>query len=136
VRLETDRWPRSRIIKSKCINICIQQNKWYITYNKTCDCVIFFFYSRKPYPQKSYFVGPSKRVKPRLSQALTRDARPDSNSRPTVQISSPLPLRYVHWRPSERVIPSSLALIPRHLITTWNFIYIYIYIYNHLKSII
>ena len=32
--------------------------------------------------------------KPRLSQAFTRDARPDSNSRPAVQISSPLPSRY------------------------------------------
>jgi hypothetical protein len=36
--------------------------------------------------------------KPRLSQAFTRDARPDSNSRPAVQISSPLPSRYVPWR--------------------------------------
>jgi len=40
-------------------------------------------------------VGPGKGVKPRLSQALTRDARPDSNSRPAVQISNPLSSRYV-----------------------------------------
>jgi len=39
-------------------------------------------------------VGPGEGVKPRLSQALTRGARPDSNSRPAVQISNPLPSRY------------------------------------------
>jgi hypothetical protein len=47
--------------------------------------------------RKAYFVGLGERVKPRLSQALTRDARPDLNSRPAMQISSPLPLRYVFW---------------------------------------
>jgi hypothetical protein len=36
-------------------------------------------------------------LKLRLSQALTRGARPDSNSRPAVQISNPLPLRYAPW---------------------------------------
>jgi hypothetical protein len=54
----------------------------------------FFFDSRKPHPWKAYFVGPGERVKPRLFQALTRGTRPDSNSRPTVQISSPLPSRH------------------------------------------
>jgi len=48
---------------------------------------------------KTYFVGPNERVKPRLFQALTRGARPDSNSRPAVQISSTLPSRYTPWGP-------------------------------------
>ena len=42
-------------------------------------------------------MGLGERVKSRLSQALIRDARPDSNSRPAVQISSPLPSRYAFW---------------------------------------
>jgi len=42
-------------------------------------------------------VGPGKGVKPRLSQALTRGACPDSNSRPAMQISNPLPSRYAPW---------------------------------------
>jgi len=42
-------------------------------------------------------VGPDEGVKPQLSQALTRDARPDSNSRPAMQISNPLPSRYACW---------------------------------------
>jgi len=46
---------------------------------------------------KIYFVGSDERVKLRLSQTLTRDARPDSNSRPAVQILSLLPSRYVPW---------------------------------------
>jgi len=36
-------------------------------------------------------MGPDKGVKSRLSQAFTRGARLDSNSRPTMQISNPLP---------------------------------------------
>jgi len=40
-------------------------------------------------------MGSSERVKFQLSQALTRDARPDSNSRPAVQISNFLLLHYV-----------------------------------------
>jgi len=44
-------------------------------------------------------VGPGEGVKPRLSQALTRGARPDSNSRPAVQIPNPLPSRYAPWGP-------------------------------------
>jgi hypothetical protein len=43
--------------------------------------ILFFFLdSRKPTLQKAHFVGPDERVKPRLSQTLTRGARPDSNS--------------------------------------------------------
>jgi hypothetical protein len=57
--------------------------------------VNFFFWIRgNPTPRKAYFVGPGERVKPRLSQALTRGARPDSNWRPAVQISNPLSSRY------------------------------------------
>jgi hypothetical protein len=35
-------------------------------------------------------MGLGERVKPQLSQALIKGAHPDSNSRPAVQISSPL----------------------------------------------
>jgi hypothetical protein len=59
--------------------------------------IFFFLDLRKSHPRKVYFVSPGERIKPRLSQALTRGARRDSNSRPAVQISSPLPLRYVSW---------------------------------------
>jgi len=46
---------------------------------------IFFFWIRgNSILRKAHFVGSGERVKPRLSQALTRGARPDSNSRPTV----------------------------------------------------
>ena len=57
--------------------------------------IFFFFWIRgNPILQKTYFIGTDERVKPQMSQALTRDARPDSNSRPAVQISSALPSRY------------------------------------------
>jgi hypothetical protein len=58
---------------------------------------IFFLDSRKPHPPESALCGPGEQVKPRLFQALTRGAIPDSNSRPAVQISSPLPSRYTLW---------------------------------------
>ena len=51
----------------------------------------FFLDSRKPTFRKAHFVDPSEWVKLRLSQTLTRGTCPDSNSRFTVQISSPLP---------------------------------------------
>jgi hypothetical protein len=58
----------------------------------------FFFWIRGNLtPRKAHFVGPGEGVKPWLSQALTRGARPDSNSRPAVQISNPLPSRYAPW---------------------------------------
>ena len=58
----------------------------------------FFFWIRGNLTsRKAHFVGPGERVKPRLSQALTRGARPDSNTRPAVQISIPLPSRYAPW---------------------------------------
>jgi len=60
---------------------------------------IFFFWIRGNLtPRKAHFMGLGERVKPRLSQALTRGARTDSNSRPAVQISSPLTSRYAPWR--------------------------------------
>jgi len=59
---------------------------------------LFFFWIRgNPTPWKTHFVGSDERVKPRLSQALTRGARPDSNSRLPVQISNLLSSRYVPW---------------------------------------
>jgi len=54
----------------------------------------FFFGFKETPPSKNVLVSPGERLKPRLSQALTRDARPDSNSRPAVQISNPLSLRH------------------------------------------
>jgi hypothetical protein len=61
-------------------------------YNYTLFFDYFFFWIQgNPTPRKAHFVGSGERVKPRLSQALTRGARPDSNSRPAVQISNPLP---------------------------------------------
>jgi len=64
-----------------------------------CEPIIlnlnFFFGFEETSPsRKAHFVGLGEGVKPRLSQALTRGARPDSNSRPAVQISNPLPSRY------------------------------------------
>jgi hypothetical protein len=40
---------------------------------------LFFLFEETSPSRKAYFVGPGEGVKPRLSQALTRDARPDSN---------------------------------------------------------
>jgi len=59
----------------------------------------FFFGFEETSPsRKAHFVGPGEGVKPRLSQALTRGARPDLNSKPAVQISNPFPSRYAPWR--------------------------------------
>jgi len=61
--------------------------------------ISFFFIRENSILQKTHFVGLNERVKLRLSRALTRDARPDSNSRPVVHISSPLPSRYATSKP-------------------------------------
>jgi len=53
----------------------------------------FFGFEEASLSRKAHFVGSGEGVKPQLSQVLTRGARPDSNSRPAVQISNPLPLR-------------------------------------------
>jgi len=59
---------------------------------------LFFFWIRGNLtPRKAHFVGLGEGVKPRLSQALTIDARPNLNSRPAVQISNSLPSRYASW---------------------------------------
>jgi hypothetical protein len=93
---------QTSIKKTDLINACI--NPRYKTFDHSFSMLkqllvaIYFFWIRgNSIPRKAYFVGPSERVKLRLSQVLTRDARPDLNSRPAVQISSPLPLRYVPW---------------------------------------
>ena len=57
----------------------------------------FFFIGGNSIFWKAHFVGPGEWVKLRLSQALTRGARPDSNSRSAVQISSFLSSRYASW---------------------------------------
>jgi hypothetical protein len=61
--------------------------------------ILFFLIRGNPTSRKAHFLGPGERVKPRLSQALTRGARPNSNSRLAVQISSPLPSRHAPWGP-------------------------------------
>jgi hypothetical protein len=63
----------------------------------------FFFWTLTS--RKVYFVGSSKRVKSRLFQAFTRDARPDSNLRPAVQISNPLPSNPSCFRTSDYFFP-------------------------------
>jgi hypothetical protein len=44
----------------------------------------FFGFEETSPPRKAYFVGSGEEVKPRLSQALTRNTHPDSNSKPVV----------------------------------------------------
>jgi len=56
--------------------------------------IIIIWIRENSTPQKAHFVGSGERVKPRLSQALIKDALPDSNSRPAVQISNLLSSRY------------------------------------------
>jgi len=56
---------------------------------------IFFLFEETSFPRKIHFVDPGERVKPQ-SQALIRGARPDSNTRPAMQISNPLSSRYAH----------------------------------------
>jgi hypothetical protein len=55
--------------------------------------------------RKAHFVGPGEGVKPRLSQALTRDARLDSNSRPAVQISNPFAITLRPLRTTISTLP-------------------------------
>jgi hypothetical protein len=46
---------------------------------------------------KAHFVGPGERLKPRLSQALIKDAHPDSNLRSVVHISNSLSSHHTYW---------------------------------------
>ena len=57
--------------------------------------IAFFFWIRgNLIPRKAHFVRSGERVKPRLSQALTRDARLDLNSKPAMQILNSLSSRH------------------------------------------
>jgi len=51
---------------------------------------LFLFYSKKLHFPESALCE-FERVKPQLSQSFTRGAHPNSNSRPAVQTSNPLP---------------------------------------------
>jgi hypothetical protein len=90
--------PKSSNISS-VLRISLKKNNTFI-----------FFDSRKPYPRKAYFVSPGKRVKPRLFQALTKGTCPDSNSKPAVQISNPLPSRYARWKQEKQYIVHTWCL--------------------------
>ena len=79
------------------ISITLSFEKIAYIYIYICFDYFFFWIQGNPALRKAHFVGPGERVKSRLSQTLTRGARPDSNSRPTVQISSSLPSRYAPW---------------------------------------
>jgi hypothetical protein len=68
-----------------------------ITLHGNFLAIFFFWIQRNLTIWKAYFVGPGEEVKPRLSHALTRNARLDSNSRPAVQISNPLSSCYTSW---------------------------------------
>ena len=76
-----------------CCQIAINKSERkmkFCIFIQTC----FFFIRGNLTFRKVHFVGSGERVKPRLSQAFTRGACPDSNSRPAMQISSPLPSRH------------------------------------------
>jgi hypothetical protein len=59
-----------------------------IRHAKYIICILFLFIwiRGNPTPRKAHFMDPGEFVKLRLSQALIKSARPDSNSRPAVQI--------------------------------------------------
>jgi hypothetical protein len=85
----------------------------------------FFFWIREnPTSRKAHFVRPGEEVKSRLFQTLTRDACPDSNSRPAVHISSPLPSRYASWDNSHNSCLTKLYIHEHiyhmlHVATNW-----------------
>ena len=83
---------------------------FFVTRPKTCY-EIFFWIRGNPTSRKAHFVGPGERVKPRLSQTLTRGARPDSNSKPVVHISSPLSSPYAPWEPCYEICSHFIMLI-------------------------
>ena len=66
----------------------------YFRAKKHFENTIFFLIQGNSTSRKAHFVGSGERVKSRLSHALTRGARPDSNSRLTVQISISLSSRH------------------------------------------
>jgi len=85
----------TRLIHYEMLNLITILEHYMITAHRITH---FFFWIRGNLTsRKAHFVGPGEGVKPRLSQVLTKGARPDSNSRPAVQISNPLPSRYTSW---------------------------------------
>ena len=66
----------------------------YFRAKKHFENTIFFLIQGNSTSRKAHFVGSGERVKSRLSHGLTRGARPDSNSRLTVQISISLSSRH------------------------------------------
>ena len=69
--------------------------------------IFFFFWIRE---KKVYFMGPNKQVKSRLSQALIKNACPNSNSRPTMQISKLLLSRYAPYKWSSKLNNNKIQL--------------------------
>jgi len=108
VHLKSNKLRTSRHLASVCKNWNKNKNSYLLglflrqiigisCWKKSRCCITFFFFfwiQGNPTSRKVHFVGSGERVKPRLSQTLTRSACPDSNSRPAVQISSPLSSRY------------------------------------------
>jgi len=66
----------------------------YFRAKKHFENTIFFLIQGNSTSRKAHFVGSGEQVKSRLSHALIRGARPDSNSRLTVQISISLSSRH------------------------------------------
>jgi hypothetical protein len=64
----------------------------------TSSFFLFFWIWVNHASWKTHFVDPDKRVKFRLSQALTRDTLFDSNSRPAVQIPSYLWIYFLFFK--------------------------------------
>jgi hypothetical protein len=82
------------LMKLSCYHSSITKQSMFIMLEYV-DIISFLFWIRgNPTFLKAHFVGSGERVKPRLFQALIRNARLDSNSRPAIQISSSLPLHY------------------------------------------
>jgi hypothetical protein len=68
--------PRSAVHRRSKLSLLMVK----LTFNK----IIFFFFfwiRGNLTSQKAYFVSPDEGVKPRLSQVLTKNTRPDSNSK-------------------------------------------------------
>jgi len=90
-------WPSVKVWGTIMVFPAKEAGCWYII--RGMETLVFFLgFEETSLSRKAYFVGSGEGVKPRLSQALTRDARPDSNSRPAVQISNHLSSRYAPWK--------------------------------------
>ena len=71
--------------------------EWLFLVDRSRRQFFYFWIRGNLTSRKVHFVGSGERVKPRLSQAFTRNACPDSNSRPVMQISSPLTSRHANY---------------------------------------